>query len=84
MSEVKEVKIKNTVNRRPASVFVEGEFVEQFETVKTDKGVVTGISQAEKFISDNAVGYSGKTVEIFIAYKKFSFEEVKNVVMKEV
>lgn len=77
--------MKQTASRKPALVFVNGELVEQFETVEIEnEGIATGAAQAEAYIEQHKEEFNGKKVEILLKYKEFTFEEVRSVKMKEV
>ena len=72
--------MKKVLSRKPASVYVEGSFVEQFLTeVLENKDIVTGISQAEAYVEMNMKDLEGKQVEIFVKHKEYKITAVTPV-----
>lgn len=77
-------KIRQTINRKPALVYVDGEKVAEFKTeVVDDEAVSTAISQAEAYVEMNKLDFLGKSVEILVKYKEFAFSKVETVKMEE-
>lgn len=76
--------MKQTLSRKPASLYVEGALVAVFETTESEDIIVTGVTLAEIYVHENAEKFTDKQVEIFVKAKEYSFEEVKTVKMTEI